>query len=144
MGYAPNFITYECIIMMYGCDCVSKARGMYGNMIGTEKHLKVSTLNTMLNVYCLNSLPVEADKSFETACNSGMFRINSLTYKLLYKSYTKANMTDLIQKLLKHVDRDGIVPNKRFFLEALGALGSSRANQDAILLLLLKLIQTCL
>ncbi|MFS7888602.1 hypothetical protein Hanom_Chr00s000001g01597141 [Helianthus anomalus] len=41
-------------------------------------------------------------------------------------------MTDLIQKVLKHMDRDGIVPNKRFFLEALGALGSSRADQDAI------------
>ncbi|KAJ0771901.1 putative pentatricopeptide repeat-containing protein PPR5 [Helianthus annuus] len=132
-GYAPNFITYECMIMMYGCcDCVSKARDIYDNMIETEKHLKVSTLNAMLNVYCLNGLPVEADKLFETACNSGMFRIDSSTYKLLYKSYTKANMTELIQKLLKHMDRDGIVPNKRFFLEALGALGSSRADQDAI------------
>ncbi|KAJ0716812.1 putative pentatricopeptide repeat-containing protein PPR5 [Helianthus annuus] len=125
MGYAPNFKTYECMIMMYGCDCVSMARGIYDNMIETEKHLKVSTLNAMLNVYCLNSLLIEADKLFETTCNSGMFRIDSSTYKLLHKSYTKANMTDLIQKLLKHMDRDGIVPNKRFFLEALGALGSS-------------------
>ncbi|KAM0064931.1 putative pentatricopeptide repeat-containing protein PPR5 [Helianthus debilis subsp. tardiflorus] len=132
MGYAPNFITYECMITMYGCDCVSKARRIYDNMIETEKHLKVSTLNDMLNVYCLNSLPIEADKLFETACNSGMFRIDSSMYKLLYKSYTKANMTDLIQKLLKHMDRGGIVPNKRFFLEALGALGSSQADQDAI------------
>ncbi|KAI3809110.1 hypothetical protein L1987_25079 [Smallanthus sonchifolius] len=133
MGYSPNFITYECMIMMYGCcDCVSKARGIYDNMIVSEKHVKVSTLNAMLNVYCLNDLPVEADKLFETACNSGVFRIDSSTYKLLYKSYTKANMTELIQKLLKHMDRDGIVPNKRFFLEALGALGSSRADQDAI------------
>ncbi|MFS7985099.1 putative tetratricopeptide-like helical domain superfamily [Helianthus anomalus] len=121
MGYALNFVTYECMIMMYGCDCVSKARGIYDNMIETEKHLKVSTLNE-----------IEADKLFETACNSGMFRIDSSMYKLLYKSYTKANMTDLIQKLLKHMDTGGIVPNKWFFLEVLGALGSSQADQDAI------------
>ncbi|XP_076882369.1 pentatricopeptide repeat-containing protein At4g39620, chloroplastic-like [Bidens hawaiensis] len=133
MGYAPNFITYECMIMMYGCcGGVSKARGIYDKMIVSEKHLKVSTLNAMLNVYCLNGLPVEADKLFETACNSGMFHVDSSSYKLLYKCYTKANMTELIQKLLKRMDRDGIVPNKRFFLEALGALGSSRADQDAI------------
>ncbi|KAK9077920.1 hypothetical protein SSX86_001977 [Deinandra increscens subsp. villosa] len=134
MGYSPNFITHECMIMMYGCcDCVSKARGIYDKMIESEKHVKISTLNAMLNVYCLNGLPVEADKLFETACNSGMFHIDSSTYRLLYKSYTKANMTELIQKLLKHMDRDGIVPNKRFFLEALGALGSSRADQDAVI-----------
>lgn len=133
MGYAPNFITYECMIMMYGCcDCVTKARGIYDKMIESEKHVKVSTLNAMLNVYCLNGLPIEADKLFETTCNSGIFRIDSSTYKLLYKSYTKANMKELLQKLLKHMDREGIVPNKRFFLEALGALGTSRADQDAI------------
>lgn len=133
MGYAPNFITYECMIMMYGsCGSVSKARGIYDKMIVSEKYVKVSTLNAMLNVYCVNDLPVEADKLFETSCNSGMFHIDSSTYKLLYKSYTNSNMTELIQKLLKHMDRDGVVPNKRFFLEALGALGSSRADQDAI------------
>ncbi|KAD5962078.1 hypothetical protein E3N88_13551 [Mikania micrantha] len=127
MGYAPNFITYECMIMMYGCcGCVSKARGVYDNMIAAEKHVKVSTLNAMLNVYCMNGLAVEADKLFETACNcnNGMFHVDSSTYKLLYKSYTKGNMTELVQKLLKHMDRDGVVPNKRFFLDALGAVAS--------------------
>ncbi|KAL8210733.1 hypothetical protein R6Q57_005170 [Mikania cordata] len=127
MGYAPNFITYECMIMMYGCcGCVSKARGVYDNMIVAEKQVKVSTLNAMLNVYCMNGLAVEADKLFETACNcnNGMFHVDSSTYKLLYKSYTKGNMTELVQKLLKHMDRDGVVPNKRFFLEALGVVVS--------------------
>ncbi|KAL7613674.1 hypothetical protein Lser_V15G08769 [Lactuca serriola] len=129
MGYAPNFITYECMIMMYGCcDCVSKARGIYDKMIESEKQVKVSSLNAMLNVYCVNGLPLEADKLFESASNSGVIPVDSSTYKLLYKSYTKSNMKELLQKLLKHMDRDGIVPNKRFFLDALGALGSSRGE----------------
>ncbi|XP_024961313.1 pentatricopeptide repeat-containing protein At4g39620, chloroplastic-like isoform X1 [Cynara cardunculus var. scolymus] len=112
MGYTPNFITYECMIMMYGCcDCVSRAREIYDKMIESEKIVKVSTLNVMLNVYCLNGLTMEADRLFETACSSEMFRVDSSTYKLLYKSYTKANMKELLQKLMKHMDRDGTHEN---------------------------------
>ncbi|KAI3745565.1 hypothetical protein L6452_07965 [Arctium lappa] len=96
----------------------------------SEKMVKVSTLNVMLNVYYLNGLPMEADRLFETSCNSEMFHVDSSTYKLLYKSYTKANMKELLQKLMKYMDRDGIVPNKRFFLDALGALGST--DQDSV------------
>lgn len=129
MGYAPSFITNECLIMMYGCcDCISKAREIYDWMIESEKETKVSTLNAMLDVYCKNSLPMEADMLFESARNSRLVNIDSSTYKLLYKAYTKADMKELLQKLLRDMDKDGIIPNKRFFLDALGAFGSSKAR----------------
>ncbi|KAL1830990.1 hypothetical protein ACET3Z_000641 [Daucus carota] len=129
MKYTPSFITKECLIIMYGyCDCVSKAREIYDGMVQSEKEIKISTLNAMLEVYCRNSLPTEADALFESARSSRVCRIDSTTYKLLYKAYTKADMNELLQKLLKHMDKDGIVPNKRFFLDALGAFGSSKAN----------------
>lgn len=125
MGYTPNYITYESVIMMYGlCDSVSRARETFDRIIASKKELKVSTLNAMLDVYCLNNLPMEADMLLDSARDFGV-RPNSSTYKLLYKAYTKANMKDLLQKLLKRMDHEGIVPNKRFFLEALGAFGSS-------------------
>jgi hypothetical protein len=47
------------------------------------------------------------------------------TYKLLYKAHTKANDKALVQKLLKGMNKTGIVPNKKFFLDALEAFGSS-------------------
>lgn len=53
------------------------------------------------------------------------------TYRLLYKAYTKVNMKDLVQKLLKRMERDGIVPNKRFFLEALETFGSKMASPES-------------
>ncbi|EEF30336.1 pentatricopeptide repeat-containing protein PPR5 homolog, chloroplastic [Ricinus communis] len=133
MKYTPNFITYESLIMMYGfCDSVSKAREIFDDMIESGKEVKVSTLNAMLDVYCLNGLPMEADLLFDNARNVGLLP-DSTTYKLLYKAYTKANMKKLVQKLLKHMDRDGIIPNKRFFLDALGAfksLPASSGNQQ--------------
>lgn len=129
MKYTPNLITKECLIIMYGyCDCVSKAREIYDGMVESEREIKVSTLNAMLEVYCRNGLPTEADALFESARSSRVCRINSSTYKLLYKAYTKADMNELLQKLLKHMDKDGIIPNKRFFLDALGAFGSSKAT----------------
>lgn len=125
MGYAPNYITYESVIMMYGlCDCISRARETFDGIIASKREVKVSTLNAMLDVYCMNKLPMEADMLLDSAQDLGI-RPDSSTYKLLYKAYTKANMKDLLQKLLKYMDRDGIVPNKRFFLDALGAFGSS-------------------
>ena len=84
----------------------------------------------MLDVYCMNGLPTEADKLFEEAQSMGLLP-DSSTYKLLYKAYTKANMKDFAQKLLKHMDSNGVTPNKRFFLDALGALRSSDACSDA-------------
>ncbi|GMY11277.1 pentatricopeptide repeat-containing protein At4g39620, chloroplastic [Fagus crenata] len=128
MGYTPSFITCESLIMMYGfCDCVSKAREIFDGMVQTGKEMKVSTLNAMLDAYCMNGLPMEANMLFESAKGIGIIP-NSSTYKLLYKAYTKANTKELLQKLLKRMDRDGIVPNKRFFLDALGAFGSSPAS----------------
>lgn len=132
MGYKPSFITYECLIMMYGyCDCVSRAREIFDQMAESEKEKKVSTLNAMLDVYCMNALPMEADILFDSTRTTGMFPVDSSTYKLLYKAYTKADMKELIQKLLVYMDKDGIIPNKRFFLDALGALGSSPANKKS-------------
>lgn len=125
MGYAPSFITYESLIMMYGfCDCISRARHMFDKLVESGKELKVSTLNAMLDVYCMNGMPMEANELFESAKSIRVVPDTS-TYKLLYKAYTKANMKELLGKLLKHMDRAGIVPNKWFFLEALGAFSSS-------------------
>lgn len=130
MGYKPSFITYECLIMMYGyCDYVSRAREIFDQMVESGREKKVSTLNAMLDVYCKNSLPMEADMLFESARASRMLPVDSTTYKLLYKAYTKADMKELVEKLLVCMDKDGIVPNKRFFLDALGALGSSSPSK---------------
>ncbi|XP_057544763.1 pentatricopeptide repeat-containing protein At4g39620, chloroplastic-like [Amaranthus tricolor] len=124
MGYTPNYITYESMIIMFGlCDSVSRARDIFDRIVAS-KELKVSTLNAMLDVYCSNNLPMEADVLLGSAKDFGVHPELS-TYKLLYKSYTKGNMKDLLQKLLRHMDQDGIVPNKKFFLESLGAFGSS-------------------
>ncbi|XP_050137777.1 pentatricopeptide repeat-containing protein At4g39620, chloroplastic-like [Malus sylvestris] len=132
MKYTPSFITYESLIMMYGfCDCVSKARDVFERLADSGRELKVSTLNAMLDVYCMNGLPMEADKLFVSA-NSIRVRPNVSTYKLLYKYYTKGNMKELLEKLLKSMENDGIVPNKRFFLEALGAFFSSPGSPGSV------------
>lgn len=133
MGYRSSFITYECLITMYGyCDCVSKAREIFDEVVeSSRKELKVSTLNAMLDVYCRNGLPMEAHVLFENAHNSKRFPIVSSTYKLLYKAYTKAGMKELVKKLLLYMDKDGIIPNKTFFLDALGAISSSDSTQKS-------------
>ncbi|KAH0940428.1 hypothetical protein HID58_000065 [Brassica napus] len=131
MNYAPSFITYECMIMMYGyCGCVSRAREVFEEVVESERVLKASTLNAMLEVYCLNGLHMEADKLFH---NASGFRVHpdASTYKLLYKAYTKADMKEHVQMLMKKMEKDGIVPNKRFFLEALEAFGSRLPGSDS-------------
>uniref|UniRef100_A0A2P2IKK5 Uncharacterized protein MANES_12G140500 n=2 Tax=Rhizophora mucronata TaxID=61149 RepID=A0A2P2IKK5_RHIMU len=121
MGYTPSFITYESLIMMYGfCDCVSKARKVFDDMVESGKEVKVSTLNATLDVYCMNGLHMEAYLLLEDARNAGVLA-DSSTYKLLYRAYTRSNMKKLVERLLGHMDKDGIVPNKRFFVDALGA-----------------------
>ncbi|KAJ4914060.1 hypothetical protein Rs2_08681 [Raphanus sativus] len=132
MNYAPSFITYECLIMTYGyCGCVSRAREVFEEVVESEKVLKASTLNAMLEVYCLNGLHMEADKLFY---NASAFRVHpdASTYKLLYKAYTKAEMKEHVQMLMKRMEKDGIVPNKRFFLEALEAFGSRLPGSDSV------------
>lgn len=132
MGYRPSFITYECLITMYGyCDCVSRARDIFDQVMESRKEKKVSTLNAMLDVYSRNGLPMEAHILFENAHTSKRFPIDSSTYKLLYKAYTKAGMKELVKKLLSYMDKDGIIPNKNFFLDALGAIGSSDSSQKS-------------
>ncbi|KAI4317212.1 hypothetical protein L6164_025102 [Bauhinia variegata] len=131
MGYKPSFITYESLIYMYGlCDNVSRARELFDGLVVSKVRINVSTLNAMLEVYCMNGLPMEADVLFERASSIQVLP-DSSTYKLLYKAYTKANMKELLDKLLKHMDKDGIVPNKRFFLDALGAIGSLPAKSGS-------------
>ncbi|WZZ23466.1 pentatricopeptide repeat-containing protein At4g39620, chloroplastic [Brassica napus] len=132
MNYAPSFITYECMIIMYGyCGCVSRAREVFEEVVESERVLKASTLNAMLEVYCLNGLHMEADKLFH---NASGFRVHpdASTYKLLYKAYTKADMKEHVQMLMKKMEKDGIVPNKRFFLEALEAFGSRLPGSDSV------------
>ncbi|KAG0470144.1 hypothetical protein HPP92_016844 [Vanilla planifolia] len=103
---------------------------MFDDIAG-QKDLQVSTVNAMLEAYCMNGLPFEADKLLEDTTKKG-FRPNASTYKLLYKAYTKANMKELVDKLLKKMDRQGIVPNKKFFLGALEALGAMQMSSDAV------------
>ncbi|XP_020223467.1 pentatricopeptide repeat-containing protein PPR5 homolog, chloroplastic [Cajanus cajan] len=131
MGYSPSFVTHESLIYMYGfCDCVSGAVQLFDELVESKVHIKVSTLNAMLDVYCINGLPQEADSLFERAKHIKIYP-DSSTYKLLYKAYTKANQKELLDKLLKHMDKDGIIPNKRFFLDALGAVASIPANSKS-------------
>ncbi|KAL5751691.1 hypothetical protein ACOSP7_021865 [Xanthoceras sorbifolium] len=131
MKYTPSFITFESLITMYGyCDRVSRAREIFDELVKSGKEMKASTLNAMLDVYCLNGLPLEADLLFEEARNTRVAP-DSSTYKLLYKAYTRANMKELVQKLMKVMDRDGIVPNKRFFLDALEGFGSSLPKPES-------------
>lgn len=128
MKYTPSPVTYESLIMVYGfCDCVSKARNIFEEMVQSENEVKVSSLNAMLDVYCMNGLHMEADGILEYA-HSLQVQPNLSTYKLLYRAYTRANMKELVQKLLKHMDRDGIIPNKKFFVDALGSCKSSRPD----------------
>ncbi|CAL0325150.1 unnamed protein product [Lupinus luteus] len=131
MGYKPSFVTHESLIYMYGfCDCLSKARDLFDDLVESKVQIRVSTLNAMLDVYCINRLPQEADSLFEMA-SSIKISPDSSTYKLLYKAYTKANSKELLDKLLKHMDKDGIIPNKRFFRDALGTMRSSPANSGS-------------
>jgi pentatricopeptide repeat protein len=78
----------------------------------------------MLDAYCMNGLHTEADQLLDTALQKCVVP-NGSTYKLLYKAYTKANDKVLVQKLLKRMNNQGIVPNKKFFLNALEAFGTS-------------------
>lgn len=131
MNYTPSNITYECMIMMYGyCGSVSRAREIFEEVAESESMLKASTLNAMLDVYCLNGLHMEADKLFHNASD---FRVrpDPSTYKFLYKAYTKADMKEHVQSLMKKMEKDGIVPNKRFFMEALEVFGSKLPGSDS-------------
>ncbi|KAJ9170312.1 hypothetical protein P3X46_018429 [Hevea brasiliensis] len=69
-------------------------------MVESGKEFKVSTLNAMLDVYCMNGLPMGADLLFDSAHSVGVLP-DSSTYKSVYKAYTKVNMKELVQKLLK-------------------------------------------
>ncbi|XP_057763360.1 pentatricopeptide repeat-containing protein At4g39620, chloroplastic-like [Arachis stenosperma] len=121
MGYKPSFITHESLIYMYGyCGCISKARDLFERLIESKAQIKTSTLSAMLDIYCINGLPLEADSLLERAITLQVFP-DASTYKLLYRAYTKANLKELLHKLLKHIDKDGIIPNKKFFLDALGS-----------------------
>ncbi|KAK4382029.1 Pentatricopeptide repeat-containing protein, chloroplastic [Sesamum angolense] len=124
----PTLPTFNSMITNYG---KARLREKADLMAESEKEKKVSTLNAMLDVYCRNALPMEADMLFESARRSRMFSVDSSTYKLLYKAYTKADMKEPIEKLLMYMDKDGIIPNKRFFLDALGAVGSSPSSKKS-------------
>ncbi|KAK7318550.1 hypothetical protein RJT34_03253 [Clitoria ternatea] len=131
MGYTPSFVTHESLIYVYGvCDCVSRAREVFDGLIESEVPIKISTLNAMLDVYSLNGLPQEAHSLFHRARSIKIYP-DSSTYKLLYKAYTRANQKELLDKLLKYMDKDGIIPNKKFFLDALGDVASSPANSGS-------------
>ncbi|CAN1330862.1 Pentatricopeptide repeat-containing protein PPR5 homolog, chloroplastic [Linum perenne] len=131
MKYTPSFITYESLIMMYGfCDCMTNARGVFDSMLESGKEVRVSTLNAMLDVYCMNKLHIEAHSLLQSAGGFGVMP-DSSTYKLLYKAYTKANNKELVQKLLKRMEKDGIVTDSKFFLDALGTSKSLPERSDS-------------
>uniref|UniRef100_A0A0E0NL14 Pentacotripeptide-repeat region of PRORP domain-containing protein n=1 Tax=Oryza rufipogon TaxID=4529 RepID=A0A0E0NL14_ORYRU len=125
MGFKPNYVTQECLIMMYAyCDCVSRARQIFDELVSSQNNVHLSSVNAMLDAYCMNGLPMEADQLLDSVIKKGAVPSAS-TYKLLYKAYTKANDKKLIQKLLKRMNSQGIVPNKKFFLDALEAFGNT-------------------
>nr|CAB3451103.1 unnamed protein product [Digitaria exilis] len=131
MGFKPNYVTQECLIMMYAhCDCVSKARQIFDELVSLQNKVHLSSLNAMLDAYCMNGLHIEADRLLDTVLQKGVVPSGS-TYKLLYKAYTKANDKVLVQKLLKRMNKQGIVPNKKFFLDALEAFGTSERKPRA-------------
>jgi pentatricopeptide repeat protein len=126
LGFKPNYVTQECLIMMYAhCDCVSRARQVFDELVSSQNNVSLSSLNAMLEAYCLNGLHMEADRLLDTAIQKGLIPGGS-TYKLLYKGYTKANNKDLVQKLLDRMNKQGIIPNKKFFLNAFEAFGTSK------------------
>ncbi|KAG2661611.1 pentatricopeptide repeat-containing protein PPR5, chloroplastic [Panicum virgatum] len=125
LGFKPNYVTQECLIMMYAhCDCVSRARQIFDELVNSQNKVHLSSLNAMLDAYCMNCLHTEADRLLDTALQKGVVPSGS-TYKLLYKAYTKVNDKVLVQKLLERMNKQGIVPNKKFFLDALEAFGTS-------------------
>ncbi|KAJ3695589.1 hypothetical protein LUZ60_000966 [Juncus effusus] len=132
LGFKPSNVTYDCLITMYGyCDCVSRAREVFDEMLeNSEKEIQVSTLNAMLDAYCNNGLPSEANELLNDVIKRGIVMPNSSTYKLLYKAYTRAGRKDLLDILLKKMDQQGIVPNKKFFLDALETFGSSGSTRN--------------
>lgn len=130
LGFKPSYITYESLITTYGyCDCVSRAQEIFLEMLDSGGELHVSTLNVVLDVYYMNGLPNEANLLLEYTSVKGL-KPNASTYKLLYEAYMKANMKELVEKLLKDMERDGILPNKKFFLETLGEFGPSRKEHQ--------------
>ena len=58
----------------------------------------------MLEAYCTICWPLEADFLFESSHKMRVTPASS-TYKLLYKAYAKANIEELIQKLVKHMEQ---------------------------------------
>eukprot|EP01018_Ginkgo_biloba_P017790 Gb_36199 [translate_table: standard] len=128
LQYEPSHVTYECLIMAYGhCGSITKAREKFSEMLDAGIRLQISTLHALLEVYCKNGLLYEADLLFHNAPNMGV-EPHASTYKLLYKAYTKANETQLLDKLLKTMEANGVIPNKKFFLEALGTYSSSQSK----------------
>jgi pentatricopeptide repeat protein len=134
LGYKPNHVTRECLITMYGyCGNVSKAREVFNELLASGQwEIQVSSLNAMLDAYCINGVPSEASELLNDVVRKGFVVPNLSTYKLLYKAFTKATRKDLVDVLLKRMDEQGIVPNKKFFLDALEAFGSAPdSNTDS-------------
>ena len=98
-GVTPDVYAYNGVMDRYGKN------GMIKEMESVLSGMKSTCVP-------LNGMTLEADLLFE---NSHKMRVtpDSLTYKLLYKAHTKANMKELVQKLLKCMEQNGMVPNKR-------------------------------
>ncbi|CAA7396070.1 unnamed protein product [Spirodela intermedia] len=132
LGYKPSAVTYESLIAAYGfCDSVARARQLFDEILESGASIEVSTLNAMLDAYCTNGLPGEADQLLDHAARRGLLP-NASTYKLLYRAFARASRKDLILKLLRIMDQAGVVPNKNFFLEALGDFSSSPSSPSPL------------
>ncbi|KVI09849.1 Pentatricopeptide repeat-containing protein [Cynara cardunculus var. scolymus] len=95
----------------------------FKSSLRSKERPTLSTFNSMITNYRKARLSEKANLVFQKITDMG-YMPNFIT------SYTNANIKELLQKLLKHMDRYDIVPNKRFFIDALGGLGSS--NRDSI------------
>ncbi|XP_044469693.1 pentatricopeptide repeat-containing protein At4g39620, chloroplastic-like [Mangifera indica] len=122
----PTLPTFNSMIINYGkARLRGKAEDIFLKMADMKYKRSFITYESLITI-----LPVEADALFDNLHDLKVTPDLS-TYRLLYKAYTKVNMKYLVQKLLKRMERDGIVPNKRFFLEALETFGSKMASPES-------------
>ncbi|CAI9777622.1 unnamed protein product [Fraxinus pennsylvanica] len=118
----PSVVTYNILLRAFAqAKNVDQVNVLFKDLNESIMAPDIFTFNGVMDAYGKNGMIREME----------LFPIDSSTYKLLYKAYTKADMKELLQKLLTCMDRDGIIPNKRFFLDALGAIGSSPENQKS-------------
>ncbi|XVE86695.1 hypothetical protein DITRI_Ditri18aG0054700 [Diplodiscus trichospermus] len=117
----PTLPTFNSMIINYGkAQLKERAENVFKKMIDLKYTPSFITYESLIMMYGFCDCVSGAREIFDGIVDSGK------------EAYTKANMKDLLQKLVKQKETDGIVPNKRFLLEALEAFGSLPASPDSV------------